>query len=172
MKKLLSIAICLVFIGNAFGQEKFTVPERTHEQKHKRTMYQFWSVFAAGINFAKSQDISPYEYGKYIGSLFAPSWNKENGFDGLVNGTIYNWENFKSDEDGQMVIKEKDDGSVIIDFPAAAWKKYLPEDNPYASFQEVLDCMQGILEPIADYMESTINLIVKDEWIIFTIKKK
>lgn len=172
MKKLLSISICLVLIGSAFGQEKFTIPELTFEQKHNRTMFQFWAVYAAGINFAKSQDISPYEYGKYIGSLFAPSWNKENGFDGLVNGTIYNWENFKTDADGQMVIKEKDDGSVIINFPAAAWKKYLPEGNPYASFLETQDCMQGIFEPIADHMGCTVIIKVAEESIIYTISKK
>ena len=172
MKKILSIAICLVFIGSAFGQEKFIVPELTSDQKHERTLFQFWSVYEAGINFAKSQDVTPYEYGKYIGNLFAPSWNKENGFDGFVNGTIYNWENFKTDADGQMVINEKDDGSVIIKFPAAAWKKYFPEENSYASFQDALDCLKGIMEPIADYMGCTIIQEVTEESIIYTINRK
>lgn len=172
MKKLLSIAICLVFIGSAFGQEKFLVPERTPEQKHNRTMSQFWSVFAAGINFAKSQDISPYDYGKYIGNLFAPGWNKENGFDGFVNGMIFNWENFKTDADGPMVIKEKDDGSVIIILPVTAFEKYLPEGNAYASFIDAMDCMQGMLEPIADYLGCAVNQEVTEESIIHTFKKK
>ena len=172
MKKLLSIAICLIFIGSAFGQEKFTIPERTYEQKHNRTMYQFWSFYAAGINFAKSQDVSSYEFGKYIGNLYASSWNNENGFDGFVNGMIYNWENFKTDADEQMVIKEKDDGSVIIKYPAATWKKYFPEEDSYASFQDALDCMQGILEPIAEYMGSTITHEVVEESIIYTFNAK
>ena len=82
MKKLLSIAICLVFIGNAFGQEKFTVPEQTSEQKYEEVMSEFWWILSAGINFAKTQDVSAYEYGEYIGNIFVPSWNQENGFDG------------------------------------------------------------------------------------------
>jgi len=172
MKKLLSIAICLVFIGSAFGQEKFTVPERTPEQKHKRAMYQSWSIYAAGINFAKSQNISPYEYGKFVGNLFAQSWNKENGFDGFVNGMIYNWENFRIDSDGQLVVKAKDDGSVIIKYPAVMLQKYFPEGNPYASFQDALDCMQGVLESIAEYMGCTIIQEANEESIINTFSRK
>ena len=172
MKKLLSIAICLVFIGSAFGQEKFTVPERTSEQKHNRTLYQYWSIYAAGINFAKSQDVSPYEYGKLIGNLFAPGWNKENGFDGFVTGMVFNLENSKTDAEGQMVINELDDGSVIIKYPARAWKKYFPEGNPFASFQDVMDCLRGIMEPIADYMGCAVIQEVTVESIIITINKK
>jgi len=172
MKKLLSIAICMVCIGSTFGQEKFTVPERTSEQKHKRTMYQSWSIYAAGINFAKSQDISPYEYGKFVGNLFAQSWNKENGFDGFVKGMIFNWENFRTESDGQLVVKEKDDGSVIIIYPAIMLQRYFPEGNPYASFHEALDCMKGMLEPIADHMGCTIIQEANEESIINTLTKK
>jgi hypothetical protein len=172
MKKLLSFAICLIIIVNAFGQAKFSIPERTHEQKHQSTMSQFWGFYAAGINFVKSQGTSPYEYGKYIGNLFAPSWNKENGFEGLVNGTIFIWENFRTDADGPIAIKEKDDGSVIIKLPVDTWKKYLPEGNPYASFKDAMECMQGIMEPIADHMGSSFNQEVTEDSIIYTFKKK
>lgn len=172
MKKLLSIAICLAFIGSAFGQEKFTVPERTPEQKYESTLFQYWGVYAAGINFAKSHDVSPYEYGKYIGGIFAPSWNKENGFDGLVNGLIYVLVDFNTNADGQMVIIEKDDGSVSIKYPAVAWKKYFSEDNAFGSFQDVMGCMQGIIEPIADYMGCVVIQEVTEESIIYTINKK
>lgn len=172
MKKLLSIAICFIIICSAFGQEKFTVPERTTEQKHQRTLSQTWVMFAAGINFAKSQGTSPYEYGKYIGNLFAPSWNKENGFDGLVRGTIFNTENFRTDADIPIVIKEKDDGSVIIKISAETYGKYFPEGNPYASFKDAMDCMQGAYEPIADHMGCSIIQEVTEDSITATLSKK
>lgn len=172
MKKLVSISIGLVFILNAFGQDKFNVPERTPEQKHQRTLSQFWTFYAAGINFAKSQNISPYEYGTYVGKLFALSWNKENGFEGFVNGMIFNWENFRTDADGEIIIKEKDDGTVIVKYPLAAWKKFLPEGNPYASFQESLECLKGVIEPIAEYMGCSCTQEVVEELIIYTITKK
>jgi len=172
MRKLLVITALLLLAGIAFGQEKFTVPDITPTQKHNQTNYQFWIMHAVGINFAKAQDISPYEYGKYIGSLFAPSWNKEAGFDGFVSGLIYNWETFKSDEDGPMVIVENDDGSVTVKYPINSWKKYLPDGNLYASFQESMESLRGIGETIAEYLGCTIAQEIDQESIYFTINKK
>lgn len=172
MKKLLCLLLPLLFIGSLNAQERFTVPERTHDQKHQRTIYQSWSVYAVGINFAKSQDVSAYDYGKYVGSLFAQSWNKESGFDGFVRGMIFNYENFRTEADGEIVIVENDDGSVVVKFPAIMLKKYFPEGNPYASFQEALDCFQGMLENIGDYMGCTAIQEVVGETIVNTIKLK
>jgi hypothetical protein len=172
MRKLLVITALILFAGIAFGQEKFTVPDISPSEKHNRTNYQFWVMHAAGINFAKEQGISPYDYGKHIGNLFAPSWNKEAGFEGFVNGLIYNWENFKSDEDGPMTIKENENGSVTIVYPIKAWKKYLPDGNSLASFQESMESLRGIGEPIADYLGCTIILEIGQESILFTIDKK
>mgnify|MGYP000651646991 CR=1 FL=1 len=125
MKKLLSCAICLIFIGNVFGQEKFTIPERTPEQKHQTTMFQYHAMVAAGIHFAKSQGISPYEYGKYVGDLVAQTWNNENGFDRYVNMTIFSLEDFRTDADIPLEIIEKDDSSVIIKFSTEISGKFI-----------------------------------------------
>lgn len=172
MRKLVVISALLLFAGFAFSQGKFTVPDITPAQKHLQTNFQFWVMHAAGINYAKAQGTSPYEYGKHIGNLFAPSWNKEAGFDGFVNGIIYNWETFKSDDDGPMKIKENDDGSVTIEYPIKAWKKFLPEDNAYASFQESMESIRGIGETIADYLGCTIAQEISQESILFTIDRK
>jgi len=172
MKKLIITVAFILFAGVVFGQEKFTVPDITPAQKHNRTNFQFWFMHAAGINFAKTQDTSPYEYGKYIGNLAAPSWDKEAGFDGFVSGLIYNWETFKSDEDGPMIIKENDDGSVTIEYPIKAWKKFLPEGNSYASFQESMESLRGIGETIAEYLGCAIAQEISQESIFFTINRK
>ncbi len=172
MRKLLIITALVLFAGVAFGQEKFSVPDISPAQKHNLTNYQFMIMHAAGINFAKTQDISPYEYGKYLGSLFAPSWGKETGFDGFANGLIYNWETFKTDEDGPMVIVENDDGSVTVKYPVIAWKKYLPDGNLYASFEESMESIKGLGETIADYLGCTISQKIDQESIYFTINKK
>lgn len=172
MKKLLVITVLLLFGGFTFSQDRFTVPDITPAQKHNYTIFQFWVMHAAGINFAKAQGTSPYDYGKHIGNLFAPSWNKETGFDGFVNGLIYNWETFKSDEDGPMKIKENDDGSVTIEYPIKAWKKFLPEGNSYASFHESMESIRGIIETIADYLGCTIAQEISQESILFTIDEK
>jgi len=172
MKKLLSCAICLIFISNVFGQEKFTIPERTPEQKHQTTMFQYHAMVAAGIHFAKSQGISPYEYGKYVGDLVAQTWNNENGFDRYVNITIFSLENFRTDADIPLEIIEKDDSSVIIKFSAEISGKYYPEGNPSASFNDVLHFWQGMHERFADKLGCSFKHESTEDLIIFTITKK
>ena len=172
MKKILSFAICMIFICNAFGQENFAIPERSPEQKHQRTIGQYYYIIAAGINFAKSQDVSAYEYGKYAGSLFSQTWNKESGLNGFVRGMIFNYENLRTEADGEIVILENDDGSVVVKYPAIMIKKYFPELNPYASFQEFLDFYLGFLENIGKYMGCTVVQEVVGEIIVNTFKLK
>ena len=94
----------ILLAGIVFGQGKFTVPELSFEQKHDRTNSQIPVFLAAGINFAKTQDVTPYEYGKKIGKLFAPTWDKEAGFDGYVNGMIYISESSRTTDDGSSTI--------------------------------------------------------------------
>jgi hypothetical protein len=172
MKKLLSLLFCLVLMGTVIGQEKYLVPEIPVEKKLNMTYSQTWAIIAVGVDFAKSQGVTPYDYGKYIGKVFAPSWNKEAGFEGLVKGGIYSWEGFKTDEDGPMVVKEKDDGSVLLIIPIQAWKKYFSEENPIATFEEVIDCLRAVIEEIADYMSSEVKLEITEESIICELSKK
>ena len=172
MKKSLSLLFCLVLMGTVIGQEKYSVPEVPVKKKLTRTYIQTWAIIAVGVDFAKSQGVTPYDYGKYLGKVFAPSWNKEAGFEGFVKGIIYNWECFKIDEDGPMVIKEKDDGSVLLIIPIQTWKKYFPEENPYATFEDVIACMQAMIEEIADHMSSEAKVELTEESIIYEFSKK
>ena len=143
MKKVIIAAAFILLAGVVFGQGKFTVPELSFEQKHNRTNSQFPVLIAAGINFAKTQDVTPYEYGKKIGKLFAPTWDKEAGFDGYVNGVIYISESSRTTDDGPIEIKENDDGSVTIIRDQGPMSKY---GDTYATFEERCECMTGIAE--------------------------
>jgi len=169
MKKLIITAALILFAGVAFGQGKFTVPELSFEQKHNRTNSQIPVFLAAGINFAKSQDVTPYEYGKELGKLFAPTWDKEAGFDGFVNGMIYISESSRTNDDGPIMIKENDNGSVTIISPPGVMSKY---GDTYATSEERYQCMNGILEQIADYMGCTFTREYTDQSFKTTIKKK
>jgi len=172
MKKLLSLLISIVFVVCAFGQEKYAVPDVSLENKLDRTYYQLWAMFAAGIDFAEAQDMSPYEYGKYMGKVFAPSWNKDAGFEGFVKGMIYNWECFKTDQDGPLVVRVIDEGTVAIQFPTISWSKYFPEGNPYGTFEEASECLRGLTEVIADYMDCKVKDEITAESIVYVISKK
>jgi hypothetical protein len=172
MKKYLTLIICILLVNNLLGQEKYPIPVRTADQKHARTLSQFWVVGAGGINFAKTHGVTPYEYGKYLGNLFAPSWGAGNDFNAFVKGTIYNLENFRHISDAPLVVKENQDGSVSIALNEKIMHKYFPEGNPYTSFDEVFEFMKGVNEPIADHMGAIVKAEVKDSLVIYTLKKK
>jgi hypothetical protein len=169
MKSLISILLGLFFIGNAIGQDKFTVPELSLEQKHNRVNSQIPAFLSAGISFAKTKDVTPYEYGKYVGKLFASTWDKDAGFDGFVNGMIFISESGRSNEDRLIEIKENGDGSVTIIRPPGPMSKY---GNAFATIEERNECMTGVLEQIAKYMGCTISREDTELTSIITIKKK
>lgn len=172
MKKFLSLIILTVLSLNMVAQEKYPVPVLKSDQKHARAMGQLWVFIAAGINMAKAQGITPYEYGRSLGKMFAPSWGEGNNFDAYVKGTIFNYESMRHVSDSHVRVIESSEGSVSVMVNEKVWHKYLPEGNPYASFSEVMECMNGINEPIADHMGATCKMELRDTLIITTLKRK
>jgi hypothetical protein len=172
MRRIFVILFCFSLTSSLLAQEKYTVPDIRLEEKFDRILGQFWGIFATSVDFAKSQGITPYDYGKYLGKVFAPTWNKDAGFEGLVRGTLYNWENFKRDEDGKIQLQEMDDGSVVISVPRMAWDRYFSENFPPVSFKETMECMQGVSEEIATHLSAEIKQKITDEEIIFVLKKQ
>jgi hypothetical protein len=172
MKKYLSLIILMVLSLNLFAQEKYPIPVRTSDQKHSRAVSQVWVFIAAGINLSKAQGITPYDYGKSLGKMFAPSWGAGNNFDSYVKGVVFNYESLRNVTDSPIRVIENSDGSVSILQNEKAWHKYLPDGNPYASFNEVFECMKGANEPIADHMGATFRMELKDTLIVTTLKRK
>lgn len=154
-------------------EDKYSsVPNITADQKHGRTLFQCWVVVAAGANYAKTQGTSPYEYGKYLGKLFAPTWGAGNDYEKLVKGMIYNLESFRHASDAPLVVKENADGSVSIRMDEKMIHKYLPEGNPFLDFKEFLELSRGLYEAIADYMGATFTSEITGTKMINTYTKK
>lgn len=172
MKRYLTIVICLVLTASLHAQEKYPVPVRTGDQKHGRTLFQFYSCIAAGISFAKTHGVTPYEYGKYIGNLFAPSWGPGNDYEAFVKGSVFNIENFRHISDAALIVEENSDGSVSIISNDKMWHKYFPEGKGYASYDEFKECMKGIWEPLANHMGALLSQETKDSLLIYTFRKK
>jgi hypothetical protein len=172
MKKIIFSVICILLAGNLLAQEKYPIPVRTADQKHGRTLSQFYWVDAAGIAFAKSKGVTPYEYGKYVGNLAAPTWGPGNDFEGLVKGIIYNLENFRHISDAPLIVKENEDGSVSITANDKMIHKYFPEGKSVVSYKEIMESMDGSLEPIANHMGAIITMETKDTLLVYTIRKK
>ena len=164
--------LCTFITGLTFAQNKYSTPVRTAPENHYLALQQLWAVHSAGIHFAKTHGTTPYEYGKYVGNLFAPSWDEARGYDGYVKGVIFNLETFRVPADGEMEIIENCDRLVSIKFPAVAFKKFFPEGRYFITFDEFCQAMNGMFEPLAGKMGATTNVKNTGEWLIFEIRKK
>ena len=94
-----------------------------------------------------------------------------NSFEAYVKGGIYNFECICTPDAG-LVVKENEDGSVSIRTDDSLWHKIFPEGQGFASYDEFLEYMKGIIEPIADHMGATITIKRQDTQLVFTLKKK
>ena len=51
-------------------------------------------------------------------------------------------------------------------------EKIFSEENPIATFEEVIDCLRAVIEEIADHMNSEVKLEITEESIIYELSKK
>jgi len=158
-------------MGSLFAQERFPVPELTYKQKHSRVLSESFGFVTTGINFAKSQGVSPYDYGIYVGTIYASYWNTEIGFEGFVNFVIPTWESLRTDQYDKIIVTEKADNSVLMEFPKNAITKFLGGENPVATIEEVVDYFKGILKPITAKFKSSATINITDTHITFIFKK-
>ena len=90
MKRTLIITLlCMLTASWTFAQDLFSVPELTQQNKQEVLYNHVIAYAVTGINFAKSQGVSPYDYGVHVGKLFTSFWNPEQGLPALGNGLIY-----------------------------------------------------------------------------------
>jgi hypothetical protein len=172
MKRHLFIIVCLLYSGSLLAQEKYPIPVRTGDQKHATAIYQLYGFMGAGINFAKAHGVTPYEYGKYLGTIFAPGWGPENNFDSFISGVIMHNELSRRPSDPAILVKENVDGSVSILSNEKIWHRYYGDNNNYASFSEFIEFINGLYQPIAERMGATMKSEVRDTLMVFTFKKK
>ncbi|WP_340114051.1 hypothetical protein [Maribellus mangrovi] len=154
MKKLFLSLLMTAILGTSFGQV-FQVPERTVEQKFNRNLYMVYVMAAVGINQAKESGMTVEEYGEKIGDLFKLSWNKEQGFTGLVNGILFNLESSRLAQDPPIEIVEQNENKMVFD-----WKpsyKELFSDGPlYDISYEEFSLWWNIVDiQIAEYLGAT-----------------
>jgi hypothetical protein len=158
-------------MGSIFAQERYTVPELTYKQKHIRVLSETYGFVTTGINFAKSQGVSPYDYGIYVGNIYASYWNPEIGFEGFVKNVIRTWESLRTDQDAKIMITEKSDNTVSMEFPKNEMTKFLGGENPIATTEEVVEYFKGLLKPITAKFKSSATIDITDTYITFIFKK-
>ena len=143
----------------------------TYKQKHSRTLSETYGFVATGINFAKSQGVSPFDYGIYVGTIYASYWNPEIGFEGFVKSVIRAWECLRTDQDGKISVTEKADNTVLMEFPKKAMTKFLGGENPIATTEEVVEYFKGVLKPITAKFKSSVTIDITDTYITFIFKQ-
>ena len=107
-----------------------------------------------------------------MGNLFAPTWGAGNNFEAFVKGSINNIENFRHITDANLVVEEKNDGSLSIIMNDKMWHKYFPEGKGYVSYNDFNECIKGLMEPISNHMGATFSKETRDSLLIYTFRKK
>ena len=171
MKKLI-ISLTLSSIVSMINAQNFLIPERTTVQKHNRAVYLTYANVIPGIAYAKSTGKTVEEYAAFVGDLFKTSWNKENGFSGLVNGTLFNFESFKREQDPPMEILEQSDRKIVIKWKINYKNRF--NDGPVynVTYDEFNQWFEIVNRKIVEYFDATYKQEVKeDDWLLIIITK-
>jgi hypothetical protein len=170
MKRFSMIFLAVFLVVCLRAQEGFTVPELSSEQKLEVRYNHVISYCVTGISFAKSQNVSAEDYGRYIGKLFIPFWNKEDGFPAFTGGIMYILAGLHPANDMEIIEQE----SNKIKFKLKNVTMVFSE-GPFlgVTAEEFLDCSYGIISELAEYMNVDFTHKMNDEgWYIVTLAAK
>lgn len=168
MKKLAFIIIAILFAWATFAQNQFTVPERTAEQQHPRVTWIMHYDLNVALSYVKSTGKTVEEYAKYSGNLYKLTWQKEEGFEGFVKGTLLNL----TDLSGKVEILNQSDKKVTI--KATGFYKYLQDKGTIynVTYKDYIQFFEVSHKQIAKYLNSTISMKVIDDGVEVIIGKK
>lgn len=170
MKKLLFTGLALLIAVGITAQEPFKVHKPFIEQKLGNMIGQWDMMAIVSISFAKKEGKAAMEYGLFVGEQFKTTWNKEKGFEGFVNGLLWNMSCFSVEPEMEIISQSAD----RVEFKCLKMAQYLEKNQPVynVSYQEYLDFVTGIISVIADHMDSIHELHVDEEWMYITCEKK
>ncbi len=170
MKKLIAILCVSLFAMMTFAQGKFTIPTPTDLQKYQSSAWQWNAAYIVLVSYAKSLGETVEDAGSYVGEIVKVSWNKEVGFDGFVNGMLYNW--VIINPEGTVEILEQAEGKIVI-----LVKNFYPSIQESltlfnVTYKEYLNFFELCISKLAEYMGSTCTQKDTEEGLIVTIIKK
>ena len=152
MKSIVSFIVFILLSTIVSAQEKFPVPDLSVDQKTEVLYSHVIAYAVTGISFAKTQGVTPEDYGKFIGQKFKAFWNPDDGFATLVNRMMYILAGMYPDN--EMVVTKQDSKSVTFRLKNVdiSFKNGPMFDVTYSDF---LNCSSGIISVIAEHMGST-----------------
>ncbi len=159
MKNLIVISVFLL-VANFINAQQFSVPEVTQEQTKEILYNHVIAYCATGITYAKSQGTTPKEYGEYVGTQFKSFWNPDDGFSAFANGMMYLLCGIHPDNDMQIV----EQSDKMIHFKMKNVDLAFNLGPAYGvTYEEFLECSEGILNVLADYMGVSFSHRVTDK---------
>ena len=168
MKKLTFLIIAILFAWASSAQTTFSVPERTDEQQHQRITWIMHYDLNVALSYVKSTGKTIKEYAKYCGDLYKQTWNKEQGFDGFVKGTLLNL----TDLSGKVEILNQSDKKVTI--KATNFHKNLQDNRTIynVTYKDYIQFLEISHTQIAEYLNSTIAMKIVNDGVKIIIKKR
>ena len=169
MKKLLFIP-ALFIVTTLFAQETLVVPDLECAQKHQFMAGQVNAMFIASISYAKASGKTVEDVASYMGELFAKTWKKENGFNGLLKGILHNSVCFTPG--GTVEILEQ--SNEMMKLKATNFFPYLKKNGSYlgVTYPEYLSFTKMVMSKICEYMGADFAMEDTPEGMVWTVKKK
>jgi hypothetical protein len=113
MKKICLLTALLFAVCTANAQTEFSVPTRTLQQKYDLSKMIANNYIIAFIIVAKSDGMTAGEIGKKCGEAFIPFWDKNTGFEQIVNWNLLFWSSLQD----SVKIVEQSNNTVVITAP-------------------------------------------------------
>ena len=171
MKKRIILTLTFVSLaGWLVAQGNFTVPEVSAEQKQEILYNHVFSYAATGIAFAKSQDVTPSDYGKFIGGNFTSYWDPAGGLNAFANGMMFILAEMHPDN-GLQIVKQSD---KMIVFQLKNVDMAFSNGPLYGvSYEEFLEFSNGLISVLANHMNvSFSDEMTSDGWYKVSMKEK
>lgn len=170
MKSLALIVICFFLVTILNAQQAISIPDVNPEQEQEILYNHVIAYFAAGITFAKTQDISAEEYGKYIGNQFKPFWSPDAGFASFANQMLFILKGVNPYSEMKIIAQN----DKMIRFKMSNINMLFKHGPAYGiTYKEFLSASEGVLSTLADYMKASIEQKVTDDgWYMVTMKAK
>ena len=161
MKSLMILFFAMLLAGELKAQQQFVVPQLDASQKIEVLYSHAIAYNLAGISYAKSRGDSPQKYGEFVGTLFKPFWNPDEGFQAFANGLMYILAGFYPDNEMQIIYQDKKTLHIKLKNVDLSFRS----GPAYGiTYDEFLGCAYGIISVLAEHMNVEFSQKISDGW--------
>jgi len=178
MKKLSSILIAsltfMLLTESAHSQDQKTqkkdLVQLTVDQQWKRSIWLFDSIQIAAIRHAKSLGETAEDYGKFVGELFAPSWEGVTSPWGMIRGMHRNYQLWP---DFEMEITKESENAVTARFNRPYINRFGDDGTSYdVSLSEYEMTFKVFHKTVASHLGFDYKQLLDGDWHVITISRK